>query len=214
MLYIIGISILLHLGESIANTNISYTNNLNKKFLEKLVLVNSGKPKECILYSAKKTKCIPFNDFESQEGFASFRDIFWAFSTSDISHTDELLIYGKSQKENQALAALFFLTGQEKIWIWSNNNIKPLVETIGKASGNKRKLFRSSAYLGRMRENFLVLKSQIQKMKDQNWRFADNPESQSKHEKIIIQSKEVSTSLAVFADLIASDYTNIKIIID
>jgi len=214
MLYIIGISIFLHLSDSIANTNISYTNNLNKEFLENLVPVNSSKLQECMLYSAKKTKCIPFNNFESQGEFASFRDIFWAFSTSNISHTDELLIYGKSQKESQALAALFFLAGQKKIWIWSNNNIKQLVEATGKASGNKRQLFRSSAYLGRMRENFLVLKSQIQKMKDQNWRFVDNLGARSKHEKIIIQSKDISTSLAVFANLVALDYTNVKIIID
>ncbi len=65
-----------------------------------------------------------------------------------------------------------------------------------------------------MREKFIVLKSQIQNMKDQNWRLADNPKAQSKHEKIIIQTKDVSTSLAVFADLVASDYTNVKIIID
>jgi hypothetical protein len=51
-------------------------------------------------------------------------------------------------------------------------------------------------------------------MKDQNWRLADNPKAQSKHEKIIIQTKDVSTSLAVFADLVASDYANVKIIID
>ena len=214
MLYIIGISILLHFGESIANTNISYTNNFNKAFLEKLVPVNSDKLQECVLYSAKKTKCIPFNDFESQGQLASFRDIFWAFSTSNIAHTDELLIYGKNQKENRALAALFFLAGQKKIWIWSNNNINQLVEVTGKASGSERQLFRSRVYLGKMREQFLVLKSQIQKMKDQNWRLIDNPKSQSKHEKVIIQTKDVSTSLAVFADLVASDYTNIKIIID
>ena len=65
-----------------------------------------------------------------------------------------------------------------------------------------------------MREKFLVLKSQIQNMKDQNWRLIDNPKAQSKHEKIIIQAKDVSTSLAVFADLLASDYANVKIIID
>ena len=214
MLYVIGISILLHFGESIASPYISYTNNSNKVFLEKLVPVNSDKLQECVLYSAKKTKCIPFNDFESQGQLASFRDIFWAFSTSNIAHTDELLIYGKNQKENRALAALFFLAGQKKIWIWSNNNINQLVEVTGKASGSERQLFRSRVYLGKMREQFLVLKSQIQKMKDQNWRLIDNPKSQSKHEKIIIQTKDVSTSLAVFADLVASDYTNIKIIID
>lgn len=214
MLYVIGISILLHFGESIASPYISYTNNSNKVFLEKLVPVNSDKLQECVLYSAKKTKCIPFNDFESQGQLASFRDIFWAFSTSNIAHTDELLIYGKNQKENRALAALFFLAGQKKIWIWSNNNINQLVEVTGKASGSKRQLFRSRVYLGKMREQFLVLKSQIQKMKDQNWRLIDNPKSQSKHEKVIIQTKDVSTSLAVFADLVASDYTNVKIIID
>ena len=214
MLYVIGISILLHFGESIASPYISYTNNSNKVFLEKLVLVNSDKLQECVLYSAKKTKCIPFNDFESQGQLASFRDIFWAFSTSNIAHTDELLIYGKNQKENRALAALFFLAGQKKIWIWSNNNINQLVDLRGKASGSERQLFRSRVYLGKMREQFLVLKSQIQKMKDQNWRLIDNPKSQSKHEKVIIQTKDVSTSLAVFTDLVASDYTNVKIIID
>ena len=214
MLYIIGISIFLHLGESIANPHISYTNNSNKAFLEKLVPINSNKLQECLLYSTKKTKCVPFNDFESQGQLASFRDIFWAFSTSNIAHTDELLIYGKNQKENRALAALFFLAGQKKIWIWSNNNIKQLVKVSGKASGSKRQLSRSRVYLGKMREKFLVLKSQIQNMKDQNWRLADNPKAQSKHEKIIIQTKDVSTSLAVFADLVASDYVNVKIIID
>jgi len=214
MLYVIGISIFLHFGESIASPYISYTNNSNKVFLEKLVPVNSDNLQECVLYSTKKTKCIPFNDFESQGQLASFRDIFWAFSTSNIAHTDELLIYGKNQKENRALAALFFLAGQKKIWIWSNNNINQLVEVTGKASGSERQLFRSRVYLGKMREQFLVLKSQIQKMKDQNWRLIDNPKSQSKHEKVIIQTKDVSTSLAVFADLVASDYTNVKIIID
>ena len=214
MLYIIGISIFLHLGESIANPHISYTNNSNKAFLEKLVPINSGKLQECALYSTKKTKCVPFNDFESQGQLASFRDIFWAFSTSNIAHTDEILIYGKNQKENRALASLFFLSGQKKIWIWPNNNIKQLVKVLGKANGSKRQLFRSRVYLGKMREKFLVLKSQIQNMKDQNWRLADNPKAQSKHEKIIIQTKDVSTSLAVFADLVASDYVNVKIIID
>ena len=98
--------------------------------------------------------------------------------------------------------------------IKSNNNIKQLVKVSGKASGSKRQLSRSRVYLGKMREKFLVLKSQIQNMKDQNWRLADNPKAQSKHEKIIIQTKDVSTSLAVFADLVASDYANVKIIID
>ncbi|MDB2589723.1 hypothetical protein N9345_01270 [Candidatus Thioglobus sp.] len=214
MLYIIGISIFLHLGESIANPHISYTNNSNKAFLEKLVPINSDKLQECELYSTKKTKCVPFNDFESQGQLASFRDIFWAFSTSNIAHTDEILIYGKNQKENRALAALFFLSGQKKIWIWPNNNIKQLVEVLGKASGSKRQLFRSRVYLGKMREKFLALKSQIQNMKNQKWKLTDKPKSCSKHEKIIIQTKDVSSSLAVFADLIASDYTNVKIIID
>jgi len=120
----------------------------------------------------------------------------------------------KVKKKAKRWQLYFFLLGKKKIWIWSNNNIKQLVEATGKASGSKRQLFRSSAYLGRMRENFLVLKSQIQKMKDQNWRFVDNPKTQSKHEKIIIQSKDISTSLAVFANLVALDYTNVKIIID
>ncbi|MDC0904803.1 hypothetical protein OAS51_05105, partial [Candidatus Thioglobus sp.] len=66
----------------------------------------------------------------------------------------------------------------------------------------------------KMREKFLALKSQIQNMKNQKWKLTDKPKSCSKHEKIIIQTKDVSSSLAVFADLIASDYTNVKIIID
>jgi len=180
-----------------------------KSQIDSFILLDASTLSNCQTESVKTAKCLPAETFQSDQNIlASFYDITWVFGTAGLEGNEKLLVFADKAEQRDALIALLYLAGHSKVWRWSDSK-SSLQNQLGKAKGQNRGIIRSKYYTAKMRDKNLVLRSEINKLRQKGWILSK--ENKRQDNPIIVYGKNPLDSLAKFTQLFINKTENEKL---
>ncbi len=131
--------------------------------MDRVTVVDARAQAACVKRSIDGAHCLPASEFLDLHGrLAGFREIYWLLGTAGLSGSEHVLVVGDDPTERDFVAGMLYLCGQRKVSILT----LPLSQGAGLpaarlGSGVGRAMTRNPYYQATVRENDIVLRSEL-----------------------------------------------------